>query len=61
MHVGTNNAEKEGTSAIVSKYRLVKTLKDARVGQIVLSGVLSVIGGRGQEDRNCRKQVKNGM
>ena len=35
-----NNAEKEGTSAIVGKYRrLIKTLKEARVGQIVLSGI----------------------
>ena len=50
MHMGTNNAEKEGTSAIVGKYRrLVKTLKEARVGQIVLSGILPVMGGRGQE------------
>ena len=41
VHVGTNNAEKEGTSAIVGKYRrLIKTLKEARVGQIVLSGIL---------------------
>ena len=32
VHVGTNNAEKEGTSAIVGKYRrLIKTLKEARV------------------------------
>ena len=30
MHVGMNNAEKEGTSAIVGKYRrLIKTLKEA--------------------------------
>ena len=36
VHVGTNNAEKERTSAIVGKYRrLIKTLKEARVGQIV--------------------------
>ena len=28
VHVGTDNAEKEGTSAIIGKYRsLVKTLK----------------------------------
>ena len=30
MHVGTNNAQKEGTSAIVGKYkRLIETLKEA--------------------------------
>ena len=52
--VGTNNAEKEGTSAIAGKYRrLVKTLKEARIGQIVLSGTLPVMGGRGEEYRNC--------
>ena len=36
VHVGTNNAEKEGTPAIVGKYRrLVKTLKEARTGCVV--------------------------
>ena len=44
VHVGKNNAEKEGTSAIVGKYRrLIKTLKEARVGQIVLSGILPIM------------------
>ena len=44
MHVGTNNAEKEGTTAIIEKYRkLVCTLKGVRVGQIVLSGILPII------------------
>ena len=39
LHVGTNNAEKEGTLAIVDKYRsLVNTLKEARIGHIKLSG-----------------------
>ena len=42
--MGTNDAEKEGTSAIVGKYRrLVKTRKEARFGQIVLSGILPVM------------------
>ena len=57
VHVGTNNAE-EGTSAIVGKYRrLVKTLKEARIGQIVLLGILPVMGGRGEEYRNCRRMA----
>ena len=56
VHVGTNNAEKEGTSAIVGKY---KTLKGARVGQIVLSGILSIMGGGGGEYRNCRRMAIN--
>ena len=57
VHVGTNNAEKEGTSAIVGKYRrLIKTL---RVGQTVLLGILPIMGGRGEEYRNCRRMAIN--
>ena len=60
VHVGTNNAEKEGTSAIVGKYkRLIKTLKEARVGRIVLSGILPIIGGWGEEYSNCRRMTIN--
>ena len=45
--MGTNDTEKQGTLAIVGQYRrLTKTLKEARVGQIVLSGIVSVMGGR---------------
>ena len=58
MHVGTKNAEKEGTSAIVGKYRrLIRTLKEARVGHIVLWGILPIIGGRGEEYRKCRRMA----
>ena len=47
---------RRGTLAIVSKYRrLVKTFKEAQIGQIVLSGILPVMRGRGEEYRNCRK------
>ena len=43
VHVGTNNVEREGTTAIVRKYRnLVRTLK-----QVILSVILPVIGRRG--------------
>ena len=60
VHVGTNNAEKEGTSAIVGKYRrLIKTLKEARVRKIVLSGILPIMGGRGEEYRNFRRMAIN--
>ena len=38
---------------------MVKTLKEARVGQIVLLGILPVIGGRGEEYRNCRRMAIN--
>ena len=38
VHVGTNNTDKEGTTAIVEKYRdLLKNTKQARVGQIIIS------------------------
>ena len=42
VHIGTNNAAKEGTTAIVEKYRdLLKKTKQARVGQIILSGIFT--------------------
>ena len=48
VHVGTNNVEREGTTAMVRKYRnLVRTLKQTRVEQVILSGILPVIGRRG--------------
>ena len=48
VHVGTNNVEREGTTAIGRKYRnLVRTLKQTRVEQVILSGILPVIGRRG--------------
>ena len=37
VHVGTNNVEREGKTAIVRKYRqLVRTLKQTRIKQIIL-------------------------
>ena len=46
VHVGTNNVEREGTTAIVRKYRqLVRTLKQTRVEQVILSRILSVTRG----------------
>ena len=60
VHVGTNNAKKEGTSAVVGKCRrLVKTFKKAQIGQIVLSGTLPVMGVRGEEYRNCKRMAIN--
>ena len=56
VHVGTNNAGKEGTTAIVKKYRdLLKRTKQARIGHIILSGILPVIGSRNQGYRNSRR------
>ena len=55
VHVGTNNAEREGTTAIVRKYRkLVRALKQTRVEQEILSEILPIIGRRGHRYRNCR-------
>ena len=43
VHIGTNNAAKGGTTAIVKKYRnLLKKTKEARVGQIILSGFVDL-------------------
>ena len=45
VDLGTNNVEREGTTAIVRKYRkLVRTLKQTRVEQVIMSGVLPVKG-----------------
>ena len=50
VHVGTNNVEREGTTTIVRKYRqLVRTLKQMRVEQVILSGILPVMGRRGHK------------
>ena len=49
VHVGTNNIEREGTTAILRKYRqLVRTLKQTGLKQVILSGIVPVIGRRGQ-------------
>ena len=60
VHVGTNNADKEGTTRIVQRYRqLVGKLKKTRVEQIILSGILPVMGGRGVAYRNCKRMAIN--
>ena len=63
VHVGTNNADKEETTAIVDKYRnLLKKTKEARVGQIILSRILPVFGNRIDGYRNTEKRMAiNGM
>ena len=44
VNVGTNNVEREDTTAIVRKYRnLVRTLKQTWVEQVILSGIFSGI------------------
>ena len=60
VHVGTNNVAREGTTAIIRKYRqLVRTLKQTRVEQVILSGILPVMGRRGHKYRNCRGMAIN--
>ena len=62
VHIGTNNADKEGTTAIVDKYsKLLKKTKEARVGQIILSGILPVFGNRIDGYRNSKRMAINGM
>ena len=62
VHIGTNNTDKEGTTAIVEKYRkLLKKTNQARLGQIILSGILPVCGNRIQGYRNSKRMAINGM
>ena len=53
---------REGTTRIVQRYRqLVGKLKKTRVEQIILSGILPVIGGRGATYRNCKRMAINAL
>ena len=62
VHIGTNYAAKEGTTAIVEKYRnLLKKTKQARAGQIILSGILPVFGNMIHGYRNSKRMAVNGM
>ena len=62
VHVGTNNADNGGTTAIVDKYRnLLKKTKEARVGQKNISGILPVFGNRIDGYRNSKRMAINGM
>ena len=61
IHIGTNNADKEGTTAIVEKYRSLKKAKQGRVEQIILSGILPVFGNRIRGYRNSKLMAVNGM
>ena len=62
VHIGTNNADKEGTTTTVDKYRkLLKKTKEARVEQIILSGILPLFGNRLDGYRNSKRMAINGM
>ena len=61
VHIETNNSDKERTTAIVDKYRNpLKKTKQARVGQIILSGMLPVFGNRIHGYRNSKRMTVNG-
>ena len=60
VHIGTNNVESEETTVTLRKYRqLIRALKQTRVDQIMLSGILPVKGRRDQGYRNCRRIAIN--
>ena len=62
VHIRTNNADTEGTTAILGKYmNLLKKTKQARVGRIMLSGILPVFGNSIQEYRKSKRMAVNGM
>ena len=62
VHEGTNNADRDGTTKIVQRYReLVETLKKTRVEHIILSGILPVMRGRGATYRNCKNMAINAL
>ena len=62
VHVGTNNTDKERTTAIVEKYgKLLKKRKQARMGESIISGILPVFENRIQGYRNSKMMAVNGM
>ena len=62
VHVGTTNADREGTTKIVQSYRqFVGKLKKTIVYQIILSGILPVMGGKGARYRNCKRMAINAL
>ena len=62
LHIGSNKADKEGTTAIVEKYRsFLKKTKQARVGQKMLSGILPVFGNKIRGYRNSKRMAVNWM
>ena len=54
VHVGTNNVEEWTLVSWLDKIRT-----EARIGQIVLSEIVQVTGGKGQECRNCSRLAIN--
>ena len=62
VQLWTNDADRDGTTKIIKRYReLVETLKKTRVEQIILSGILPVMRGRGATFRNCKRMAINAI
>ena len=50
----------EGTAAIVRQYKhLIRRAKQTRVEQIIMSGILPLMGSKGQGYRNCQRKAIN--
>ena len=61
VHIGTNNADKEGCTAIVDKYRNpLNEKKQTMVGQIILLGNSPVFGNRSHGYRKYRRMQRDG-
>ena len=52
---------KKGDSTVEKYRKLLKKTKQARLGQIILSGILPVCGNRIQGYRNSKRMAVNGM
>ena len=62
VHIGTINADMEGTSSIAQEYReLVGKSKKITFEQIILSGMLPSKGGRGAKYINCKRMAINAL
>ena len=62
VHVGTNNADRDGTTKIVKIYiELVEALKKTRVEQIILSVIFPLMRGRGVMYSNCKRMAINAL
>ena len=62
VHIGTIKADIEGTTIIVQKYReLVGKFKKIKVEQIIISGMLLLMGGRGATYINCKRIAINAL
>ena len=60
VHVGMRNITKDGTVGIISKFReLLGNLKKAKVGHILISGILPAMGSNNVGYMNCKRMAFN--